>query len=541
MNMNEEWRNEDNASLEPSETKSSRPKSDNNVIEQRSAISRRSFLSAGASAAGTFLLSQSLGGIPAIAKPSSNSKVDPSLLQKEFNFKGKVITSSDADFEQAALATVWNELRPVRRPQLIAQVADEQDVVAAIKFARANKLKVAVRGGGHNWCSPSLRNGGMMIDLTNLNKVISIDPEARKAVLQPIVSNRQVQAYLNPQGLAFPSGHCPPVKISGYLLSGGMAWNQGVWGPGVGSVEAIEMVTPQGEMITASAKQHEDYFWAARGGGPGLFAVATRYHLKLYPLPKAITASVYYYPYEDLPAVAEWLAPAASKLPSSVELSIFLVNAPAELADKCKSSNGKVCLVTATMFAETADEAKEALSLLDSCPVIDKCLSQSVNQPTDFEKLFDASGALWPGNLRCKVDALFSNAKLTDIFGAVQEHFLNSTSAQTVLMFALFTGKDVPAPLLPDAAFSMSAKYYGGPWTMWQEAAQDKENIAWHAKCMELLKPHISGHYVSETDTAEHPEYARDSYKEANWNRLAELRKKYDPEGVFFDFADGIN
>jgi FAD/FMN-containing dehydrogenase len=159
-------------------------------------------------------------------------------------------------------------LQPTRRPQLIAQVTDEQDVVAAVKFARANKLKVAVRGGGHNWCNPSLRTSGMLIDLTNLNKVISIDPVARTAVLQPIISNRELQTALNPLGMSYPSGHCPPVKISGYLLGGGMAWNHGVWGPGVGSVEAIEIVNADGDMITASATENLDYFLGCAWRGP---------------------------------------------------------------------------------------------------------------------------------------------------------------------------------------------------------------------------------------------------------------------------------
>jgi len=497
-------------------------------------LSRRLFLSKGfAASTGSFLLASS-------ARATSKSEINPAALQTDFKFKGKILTPSDLEFRNVAFGGLWNKLHTNRLPQIIACVADEEDVVAAVKFARANKLKVSIRGGGHNWCAPSLRNGGILIDLTNLNKVISIDPTARKAVLQPIISNRETQAQLKPYNLAYPTGHCPPVKLSGYLLSGGMAWNQGVWGPGIGSVEAIELVTPEAKMITASADQNQDYYWAARGAGPGLFAVATRYHLKLYPLPQAMAASVYYYPYENLVEVAEWLGPLAGKLPSKIELSLFILSAPPELADKCKLSAGKVCLVTATIFADTQDEAKAALAPLDSCPLIEKCLSKSIAQPTDFEALFDASGALWPANLRNRVDALFSNANPADLFKAVDSHFLKVPSAKTLIMFALFTGSNIPAPL-PDACFSMSAKLYGGPWTMWDQSSNDQSNIEWHDQCVQLLKPYMSGHYVSETDTVGHPTYAKDSYKEANWHRLAELRKKYDPEGVFFNFTDGLS
>ena len=105
-------------------------------------------------------------------------------------------------------------------------------------------------------------------------------------MVQPIISNRDIQRVLNAKGLAYPSGHCPQVKLSGYLLGGGMSWNQGVWGYGNESLEAVELVTAEGKLITASESDNADYFWAARGAGYGFFGVATRYHLKLYPLPK---------------------------------------------------------------------------------------------------------------------------------------------------------------------------------------------------------------------------------------------------------------
>ena len=309
-------------------------------------------LSSGLAAAGSLVFGSARPTHEAVAKDLSAGGVNLGALKTDLGFKGAVLSSSDPGFAAAAFGELWNKLQPTRHPQVIAQVHDEQDVAAAVRFARANKLKVGVRGGGHNWCSPSLRNGGLLIDLTNLTKILSIDSSARKAVLQPIVSNREIQAALNPHGLSFPSGHCSTVKLSGYLLSGGMSWNHGVWGPGVGSVEAIELVSANGDTLTASATENADYFWAARGAGPGFFGVTIRYHLKLYPLPRAITASVYSYPYEHIVELAHWLDRLAPELPSSVELSLWALHAPPELAEKTRASNGKVALVTATMFAD---------------------------------------------------------------------------------------------------------------------------------------------------------------------------------------------
>jgi FAD/FMN-containing dehydrogenase len=147
------------------------------------------------------------------------------------------------------------------------------------------------------------------------------------------------------------------------------------------------------------------------------------------------------------------------------------------------------------------------------------------------------SGSLWPGNLRCKVDALFSNAGGQELFDSVQKHYLKA-SPKTIVMFAFFTGGHTKPKF--DGAFAIDAKIYGGPWTMWDQALDDKENIAWHEKCVDLLKPHISAHYVGETNTTGHAEFAKASFKEASWEKLKTLRAKYDPSGVFFNFTDGL-
>ena len=476
-----------------------------------------------------------------IKAQAASGRPNLSELKSQFGFKGEVLDPSDPGFEQAAFGDLWNKLQRKRHPQVIAQASDEADVVAAVKFARANKLKVTARGGGHNWCNPSLRDKGLLIELTNLNKVLSVDAGARKAVVQPILSNRQVQAVLNPQGMSFPTGHCPEVKLSGYLLGGGMSWNHGVWGPGVGSVEAIELVNAKGELITASASENPDYFWAARGSGPGFFGIALRYHLKLYPLPQAIISSAYYYPHEHLVPLAKWLDQLAPRLPSSVELSLFAIQAPPDLSDKTGAGNHKVALVSAVMFGDSADAAGSTLTALDTYPSLDKCLSKSVAKQTNFTELFDASGALWPGNLRCKVDAMFYNAPLAELCRAVTDHLAAAPSPKTVLLFSVYTGKNRPPATPADAAFSMTGKFYGGPWTMWDAPDQDAVNKSWHDKCVELLKPHVAGHYIGETNFAGHPEFARLSYSPAAWKRINKLRRKFDPDGLFFDFSDGLS
>lgn len=452
--------------------------------------------------------------------------------------QGVVSTPADADFADRLHGHLWNRLVPDRAPQIIVRAADEQDVMAAVRFAREHKLKVVVRGGGHNWSQPTLRHGGLLIDLTDMNKVISIDAEARRAVLQPIISNRDVQKALNPLGLAYPSGHCPQVKLSGYLLGGGMAWNQGVWGAGTQSVEAMELVTAQGELITASETENADYFWAARGSGSGFFGVVTKYYLRLYPLPKAIHGSTYYYSLDDAAKVGRWLGEIASRLSPSLELSLFLVEAPADLKEQCAAQGGKVCMVTGAAFEGTPEAARGVLQPLEDGPV--KCLAKTFATPLVFEELFDASGALWPEGTRARVEATFSNNSPGDLVETIAAHMTETPSPTTVVLFTIFTGRSVLTKHV-NTSYSMAAKVYGGPWTMWWDEKDDAANADWHHRCIELLRPHNVGYYIGESNTVERPETAREAFSPESWQRLGDLRAKYDPDGVFFDYFEGFS
>lgn len=451
--------------------------------------------------------------------------------------KGTVAAAGEAGFLETLHGDLWNRLVPTRSPQLVVKAADEDDIIAAVNFARANRLKVAIRGGGHNWAQPSLRDGGLLIDIQALNKVISIDAENRKAVIQPIVSNRDVQRALNPLGLAFPTGHCPQVKASGYFLGGGMAWNPTVWGSGAESLEAIELVTAGGELIKASETENADYFWAARGAGPGFFGIVTKYYLKLYALPRAIHGSVYHYTLDDAPAIGRWLGEAAPGIAPSVELSQFIVQAPAQLRDQAAAHHGWVCMVTATAFEDTPDAARIALQPLETPPIAP--LARSFATPLDFEALFDASGALWPEGVRARVEATFSNESPGAMIEAVLPLLPKAPSPTTVFLFTIFCGPGVPAPQ-KDMALSMHASVYGGPWTMWWDAEDDQANSDWHRDLITTLRPFNLGYYLGESDTVERPANVVEAFTAEKWKKLCALRAKHDPEGVFFDYFQGF-
>ncbi len=499
---------------------------------------RRSFLASSVGAAGSLLVAGAV--VPEDAAkaeaPATRAELDWGALRGRI--KGEVITANAPDFAAARSALVWNKIKPDRSPDAIVRVKDEQDVIEAVNFARENGLKVVNRGGGHTWCGLSVRHGGITIDLSGLNES-KIDEATQTAVIQPVISNRELARRLGEHGLAFPIGHCPTVKAGGYLLNGGMSWNMGHWGPGCLSVEAVEFVTADGKLIKASATEHPDLFWAARGCGPGMFAVATRFHLKCYPLPKAIATSNYFFSLNDLREAADEVVAAGRRMPDNVELSIFLIKAPANLAAACADYKGKLCMVTAVAFAMTKEESEAALAPLDASPVVKKALARSFNEPSSFEQLSIASGETWPEEHRNLCENQCSKAKASDMLMALRDKFVEAPSEKSVIVFCQSTG---PRNLLephPEVALSMDATSYGGSWAIWEKEEDDAANRKWQDEVIAIMKPFTNQHYIGETDIVQDPARVQESYSVEKWKRLEELRAKYDPQGVFFGFLGG--
>jgi FAD/FMN-containing dehydrogenase len=454
------------------------------------------------------------------------------VKELQSRIEGQVTTSTDAGYENLRCGIIWNQLTPARYPRLIVQAATEHDVVEAVRFARAHGMKIAVRGGGHNWVGFSLRDESLLIDLGSL-KQLSIDPEARQAVIQPGVTGRELNNQLAAHGLAFPIGHCSSVPLSGYLLNGGLGWNSNTWGPACFSVEAANVVTADGSLLLVNQEQNADLLWAIRGAGPGFFAVVTQYLLKLYPAPRAITTSTYFYPLQHIEEVGAWAASIASQLPSEVELTLFIAPAFPDLAEQCKSTNGFVGILSATAFLDTDGDATAALSLLESCPVAHKCLKKGVNQPNSFEALLDLGGMLWPERHRYLADTLWSDAAPAQLLATVREHFLRAPSTKSLAVCAFSTGAGDNVAVLPDAAFSMTAKTLLLCYAIWERPDNDAANDAWHRETIAALDPFAMGHYVGESDIVAMPARAEHSFARANWQRLQSLRRKYDPDDLF--------
>jgi FAD/FMN-containing dehydrogenase len=448
---------------------------------------------------------------------------------------GSVMWRGDRDYESTRQSMLWNGWKPSRFPEVIVRAASEQDVVAAVAFARSRGLKVAVRASGHSWCGWPLRDGGLLLDLSGLRE-LAIDPASRTATVQPGVTSRELASALAEHELAFPVGHYGGVGVSGYLLGGGLGWNSGVWGPACRSVTAVEAVTADGELTRADEGRNADLLWAARGAGPGLCAVVTRFHLDLHPLPRGITTGIYVYRFEDAEAVARWAVEARAALPATVELTLLLAPAAPDVGS---GPGTRVAVLTCTAFVDSSDDASRALAVVEACPAWDRCLSSHVRRAIPFVALYEGEDGAWPEGHRYAADNVWLNAGVEEAFAQLRAQILDAPSAKSLVLLALApTPPDDIAP--PDMAFSLLGSTYVGCYSIWEDERDDEANVGWPRAVTESLAPSSVGHYVGETDLVADPSRASRSFSPAAWKRLTSLTQALDPHGVFHSYLDGV-
>lgn len=222
----------------------------------------------------------------------SHASVSDKIAHLAAQFSGQLLTPRDSGYEDAR--RVHNGLID-KRPFLIARCRNTADVVDAVHFAREHALEVAVRGGGHNVAGRSAIDGGLMIDLS-LMRGIHVDPTARTARAQGGVTwgeyNRETQIH----GLASTGGVISTTGIAGLTLGGGFGYLHGKHGLAIDNLRSIQLVLADGRVVTASADDHADLFWAVRGGG-GNFGVATSLEYNLHPVGPTITGGMVAHPF----------------------------------------------------------------------------------------------------------------------------------------------------------------------------------------------------------------------------------------------------
>ena len=236
---------------------------------------------------------------------------------------GPVIAPADPGYDQGR--RVWNADID-RHPAMIARCASPADVAAAVTFAAGHGLDITVRGGAHSMSAAAVTDGGLMIDLSQLNQV-SVDPQAKRARAGGGALLAGLDAATQAHGLAVPAGIVSYTGVGGLTLGGGMGWLTRQAGLSIDNLTSAQLVTADGRIRRAAVDENPDLFWAIRGGG-GNFGVVTEFEFRLHQAGPIVQAGLLFWDLEQGPEVLRLAREIIAALPRELNIIVAGLNAP---------------------------------------------------------------------------------------------------------------------------------------------------------------------------------------------------------------------
>lgn len=423
-------------------------------------------------------------------------------------------------YEAARRGTVWHRRVPDRYPEVIVQAVSADDIVSAIRYATVNGHKVSVVSGGHSFAASHLRDGAVLLDVSRIDHA-SIDADKGRAVVGPGKGGSVLMAELEAQGLFFPGGHCRGVCLGGYLLQGGYGWNSRIYGPACESVIGLDVITADGAQIHCDADNHADLYWAARGAGPGFFGVVTSFYLKLYPRPATCGTSVYVYPFDLADEVFTWARAVSAEVDPRVELQA--------LASRGEPSMGidvPVISLASPAFADSPEEAEQALALFGTCPVVEQALVKVPYMPTDLPAWYDVAMTHYLSDHHYAVDNMWTSASAEDLLPGIRS-ILDTLPPHPAHFLWLNWG---PCPPRQDMAYSIEADIYLALYGSWKDPADEAKYADWARSHMAAMSYLAVGIQLADENLGARPaRFASD----AAMAKLDRVRAEYDPDGLF--------
>jgi FAD/FMN-containing dehydrogenase len=426
--------------------------------------------------------------------------------------RGPVLRPTDAGYDTAR--RVFNAMID-RYPALIVSCADAGDVARSIEFALAHNLPLSVRGGGHSVAGNAVCDGGVMLDLSGL-KGVRVDRSSRVAVAQPGLTLGEFDRATQAHGLATTLGVVSMTGIAGLTLGGGLGWLNGMYGLACDNLLAADVVTADGQLVTASTEENEDLFWCLRGGG-GNFGVVTSFTYRLHTVGTVLAGGLRFPPDRAREAL-RFYHEFASASPDELSSAASLV----------RDDVGRPVLSVAVCYCGSVPEGERVLAPLRSfcTPVQD-----SVG-PMDYCALQSQADAGYPNGRQHYWKAGF----LRDV---------SDEAADVLLGFVA----DLPSPfsgvglqqmggvasrVAPNAtAFAHRARHYDLLMlSQWEDPADTERNVAWTRACFAAMEPFLEGGVYANNLGDEGQDRVRAAYG-ANYDRLAALKTRYDPTNLF--------
>ena len=435
---------------------------------------------------------------------------------------GEVLVPGDGGYD--ACRRVFNAMHD-KRPAVIARCANTADVVAAVGFARQQRLEVAVRSGGHSVAGLSVCEGGIVIDLAGL-KTMDVDPRARTARAGGGVLWGEFDAATQQHALHTPGGRVTTTGVGGFTTGGGYGWTSSKYGLTCDNLVSAEVVLADGSVVTASERENPDLFWGIRGGG-GNFGIVTAFEYRLHPLGPIVLAGMALWPIERASEVLRAWRDFVDVAPDEVSTACAILTAPPEPFVPAHLQGQVVLGMIGMYVGDPVDGAPMLQPLRDLAPAVD--LIQPMPY-TVFQGLIDATA---PKGLRSYWRGEYLQAFPDAAVDSFVRHAPDLASAGRPLsqMVVFRIGQGVAA--VPDNATAFShrhANYLFHPITMWQQPADDPRLMAGTRAFCEAMRPFSTGGaYLNFTPE----DRVRDAYGAAKYARLVELKTRYDPENLF--------
>ena len=436
------------------------------------------------------------------------------------DFGGSVFSPDDGGYEDAR--AIFNSMIE-KRPAAIAQVADAEDIAAALAFARERGLEVAVRGGGHSVAGACLTDGGVTIDMRRMNRV-TVDPQARTATAQGGATWADFDGACQPHKLMAPGGRVSTTGVAGLTLGGGSCWLERKFGMAADNLLAVELVTADGRTVRASEDENPELFWALHGGG-GNFGIATELTFRLHELPAA-TFGLLVWPAEAGAEVSRAYRDLLASAPEELGGCGLYTTGPEEEFVPEHLQNEQVCMPV-IYYAGHEAEAREVLAPLYALEPVGGMLAEmpyvemqcAIDDPPGYRNWWSAE--YLPD---------FSDEALDAYVARAAEMVVPSPSLHTAMPLggAVTSNADL-SPL----AFRKEATWTIHPLALWEEPSDDEQAIGWARGVIGDMKQFSVGAVYPNFIGDEGQSRVVAAYGPENYERLVAVKAEYDPEDVF--------
>ena len=427
-------------------------------------------------------------------------------------FHGQVFEPADVGYNEAR--QIWNA-SVSKQPRMIARCSGVADVIAAVSFGRANNLLTAIRGGGHNVGGRALCDDGLVIDLSPMRSVF-VDAGSRRVRVQGGATLGDIDRETHVFGLAVPCGIVPKTGIGGLTLGGGVGWLVRKYGMSIDNLLSAQVVAADGKVLTASASENDDLFWALRGGG-GNFGVVNSFEFQAHPVATVLGGPLLY--------------PRAMAVEVIRHFRDYIASAPDELTAYAALLHGPDGSPVAGVIACYCGDVAAGERILQplrkfASPIVDGI------QAMPFPAMQSLLGPAFPDGNHNYWKSTLQRELSDDAISAVVEHANRLHSPLSCVVFEYYGGA---AGRVESGATAFPHRNL--PWDIlflaqWADAAQSNIHRDWARSGEEILRPYSeNAHLLSALDVE-----AEDVIKGAfglNLPRLAAIKKKYDPANFF--------